>query len=693
MPQARLRGMTNEELDQLAINTIRTLSIDAVQQAKSGHPGTPMALAPLVYTIWNEVLRFDPQNPIWPNRDRFVLSNGHASMLLWSVLYLTRTQAVNAEYETVGKPSVTLDDIQHFRQIGSKAPGHPEYHLVSGVEATTGPLGQGVAMSVGMAIARKWLANRYNKPGFDIFDYNIYTICGDGDLMEGVSSEAASLAGHLELDDLCWIYDNNHITIEGKTKITFTEDVAARFLAYRWNVLRVGDANDLQRIGDALDVFRKTEERPTLIILDSHIGYGSPHKVDTAAAHGEPLGEDEVKLVKRAYGWPENAKFLVPDGVMERFADGIGKRGARLRREWEALLGDYRENFPQLATEIDQMQRRELPAGWDRDLPSFPADQKGIAGRDASGQVLNVLAKNIPWLLGGSADLGSSTKTTLKFPDAGDFEAETPGGRNFHFGIREHAMAAIVNGLSLSKLRAFGGTFLIFSDYARPAIRLSAIMELPTIFVFSHDAMGDGEDGPTHQPVEQLVSLRAIPGLVLFRPADANEVVEAYRYIAQLRHQPAALALSRQPLPTFDRGKYASAAGVALGAYVMADTAGGAPEIILIASGSEVSLIVQAHETLAAQGIRSRIVSMPSWDVFEHQPQSYRDDVLPPAVKARIAVEQGSVLGWDRYVGADGRIIGMKTFGASAPLKELQRKFGFEPENVVTAALEMLGRG
>jgi len=693
MPQARLRGMTNEELDQLAINTIRTLSIDAVQQAKSGHPGTPMALAPLVYTIWNEVLRFDPQNPIWPNRDRFVLSNGHASMLLWSVLYLTRTQAVNAEYETVGKPSVTLDDIKHFRQIGSKAPGHPEYHLVSGVEATTGPLGQGVAMSVGMAIARKWLANRYNKPGFDIFDYNIYTICGDGDLMEGVSSEAASLAGHLELDDLCWIYDNNHITIEGKTKITFTEDVAARFLAYRWNVLRVGDANDLQRIGDALAVFRKTEGRPTLIILDSHIGYGSPHKVDTAAAHGEPLGEDEVKLVKRAYGWPENAKFLVPDGVMERFADGIGKRGARLRREWEALFGDYRENFPQLATEIDQMQRRELPAGWDRDLPSFPADQKGIAGRDASGQVLNVLAENIPWLLGGSADLGSSTKTTLKFPDAGDFEAETPGGRNFHFGIREHAMAAIVNGLSLSKLRAFGGTFLIFSDYARPAIRLSAIMELPTIFVFSHDAMGDGEDGPTHQPVEQLVSLRAIPGLVLFRPGDANEVVEAYRYVAQLRHQPAALALSRQPLPTFDRGKYASAAGVALGAYVMADTAGGAPEIILIASGSEVSLIVQAHETLAAQGIRSRIVSMPSWDVFEHQPQSYRDDVLPPAVEARIAVEQGSVLGWDRYVGADGRIIGMKTFGASAPLKELQRKFGFEPENVVTAALEMLGRG
>jgi transketolase len=692
MQQAQLRSMTNEELDQLAINTIRTLSIDAVQQANSGHPGTPMALAPLVYTIWNEVLRFDPQNPIWPNRDRFVLSNGHASMLLWSVLYLTRTQAVNAEYETVGEPSVTLDDIKHFRQLGSKAPGHPEYHGVSGVEATTGPLGQGVATSVGMAIARKWLANRYNKPGFDIFDYNIYAICGDGCLMEGVSSEAASLAGHLQLDDLCWIYDNNHITIEGKTKITFTEDVAARFLAYRWNVLRVGDANDIRRIEDALAIFRKTEGRPTLIILDSHIGYGSPHKVDTAAAHGEPLGEDEVRLVKRAYGWPENAKFLVPDGVMERFADGIGKRGARLRREWEALFAGYRQQFPEFATEVDQMQRRELPAGWDRDLPSFPADPKGIAGRDASGQVLNALAENIPWFLGGSADLGSSNKTTLKFPGAGDFEAETPGGRNFHFGIREHAMAAIVNGLSLSKLRAFGATFLIFSDYARPAIRLSALMEIPTIFVFTHDAMGDGEDGPSHQPVEQLVSLRAVPGLVVFRPADANEVVEAYRYIMQLRHQPAAIALSRQPLPTFDRRKYASAAGAARGAYVMADVAGGPPEIILIASGSEVSLVVAAHETLTARGIRSRVVSMPSWDVFEHQPPSYRDDVLPPTVKARLAVEQGSVLGWDRYVGAAGRIIGMKTFGASAPLKELQRKFGFEPERVVTAALELLGR-
>jgi transketolase len=687
-----LSAMSKDDLDQLAINTIRTLSIDAVQQAKSGHPGTPMALAPLVYTIWNRVMRFDPKDPIWPDRDRFVLSNGHASMLLWSVLHLTGTLAVNADYERLGQPSVTLDDIRHFRQLGSKAPGHPEYHLVSGVETTTGPLGQGIATSVGMAIARKWLGARYNRPGFEIFDYDIYTVCGDGCLMEGVGSEAASLAGHLGLDDLCWIYDNNHITIEGNTRLTFTEDVAARFLGYRWNVLRVGDANDLERIEDALAVFRTTKGRPTLIILDSHIGYGSPHKVDTAAAHGEPLGEEEVKLTKRAYGWPQDAKFLVPDGVRAHFDAGIGRRGAAARDRWEKLLASYRARFPELATEIDQMQRRELPAGWDRNLPSFPADPKGIAGRDVSGEVLNVLARNIPWFLGGSGDLAPSNKTTLKFEGAGDFEAGTPDGRNLHFGIREHAMAAIVNGLSLSKLRAFGATFFIFSDYARPAIRLSALMELPTIFVFTHDAMGDGEDGPTHQPVEQLISLRAIPGLVVLRPGDANEVVEAYRHILQLRHQPAVIALSRQALPTFDRSKYASAAGVARGAYVMAEAPGGPPEIILIASGSEVSLIVEAHETLVAEGIRSRVVSMPSGDIFEHQPQSYRESVLPPKVTARISVEQGSVLGWERYVGAFGQVIGMKTFGASAPLKELQKKFGFEPERIVTTAKELLGR-
>ena len=683
--------MNKDHLDQLAIDTIRTLSIDAVQKAKSGHPGTPMALAPLVYTIWNRVMRFDPKDPIWPDRDRFVLSNGHASMLLWSILHLTGTQAVNADYEHLGRPSVTLDDIRNFRQLGSKAPGHPEYHWVSGVETTTGPLGQGIATSVGMAIARKWLGARYNRPGFQIFDHRIYTICGDGCLMEGVGSEAASLAGHLGLDDLCWIYDNNHITIEGNTRIAFTEDVATRFLGYHWNVLRVGDANDLERIEDALAVFRTTTGRPTLIILDSHIGYGSPHEVDTAAAHGEPLGEEEVKLTKRAYGWPEDATFLVPDEVREHFSAGIGRRGAEARSNWEKLFASYRAQFPELATEIEQMERRELPAGWDRNLPSFSADPKGIAGRDASGAVLNVLAQNIPWLLGGSADLGPSNRTTLKFDGAGDFEAATPGGRNLHFGIREHAMTAIVNGMSLSKLRAFGATFFIFSDYARPAIRLSALMELPTFLVFTHDAMGDGEDGPTHQPVEQLISLRAVPGLVVLRPGDANEVVEAYRHIMQLRHQPAVIVLSRQPLPTFDRSRYASANGVPRGAYVMADAPGGLPEVILIASGSEVSLIVEAHEILVEQGIRSRVVSMPSWDIFEHQTREYQDSVLPPEISARVAVEQASTVGWERYLGRDGRAIGMHTFGASAPLKELQKNFGFVAEHVVAVAKELLG--
>ncbi len=681
-----------EQLDQLSINSIRTLSMDAVQEAKSGHPGTPMALAPLIYTLWNRVMRFDPQNPIWPNRDRFMLSNGHASMLLWSVLHLTRTQAVNADYEVVGQPSVSLDDIRRFRQLDSKAPGHPEYHWVSGVETTSGPLGQGVATSVGMAIAQKWLANRYNQPGFDVFDYDIYSVCGDGDMMEGISSEAASLAGHLELDNLCWVYDNNHITIEGNTRITFTEDVATRFLAYGWNVLRVGDANDIDRIEHALDVFRQTLGRPTFIILDSHIGYGAPHKQDTAAAHGEPLGDDEIRLSKRFYGWPEDAKFFVPDGVREHFDAGIGKRGAEAKRGWTDLFAAYRAKYPELAAEIDQMQRRELPAGWDNNLPNFPADATGIAGREASGQILNVLAQNIPWLLGGSADLGPSNKTTLKFAGAGDFQADSPGGRNVHFGIREHAMAAIVNGLSLSKLRAFGATFFIFSDYARPAIRLSALMELPTIFVFTHDAMGDGEDGPTHQPVEQLISLRAIPGLVTLRPGDANEVVEAYRYVMQLRHEPAALVLSRQPLPTLDRGKYASAAGVARGAYVLADPPSGKPQVILIATGSELSLAVQAHEQLSAEGIRSRVVSMPSWDIFEEQSQEYRNSVLPPELTARVAIEQGSTLGWERYVGASGQVIGMQTFGASAPLKELQKKFGFEPDRLAAAARKLVLR-
>ena len=683
--------MNPADLDTLCINTIRTLSIDAVQAANSGHPGTPMALAPLVYTIWNRVLRFDPQDPIWPGRDRFVLSNGHASMLLWSVLHLSATQAVNADYEQLGKPSVTLDDIRRFRQLDSRAPGHPEYHWVSGVETTTGPLGQGIATSVGMAIAEKWLANRYNQPGFELFDYKIYAVCGDGCLMEGVGAEAASLAGHLGLDNLCWIYDNNHITIEGDTNITFSEDVSARFQGYGWNVLRVGDANDVDRIESALELFRGTKSRPTLLILDSHIGYGSPNKQDTAAAHGEPLGDEEVRLTKRAYGWPEDAKFLVPDGVREHFAAGIGARGANARGKWNERFAAYRAQYPALAAEIEQMQRRDLPDGWDRNLPVFPADAKGVAGRDASGQVLNVLAQNIPWFLGGSADLGPSNKTTLKYQGAGDFQAQSPGGKNLHFGIREHAMGAILNGLSLSKLRPFGASFFIFSDYMRPAIRLSALMELSTLFVFTHDAMGDGEDGPTHQPVEQLASLRAIPGLVTLRPGDANEVVEAYRVVVQLRHQPAVLALSRQPLPTLDRSKYAPASGVARGAYVLGDAPGGKPELILIATGSELGLAVQAHEQLLAGGIGSRVVSMPSWDLFEKQPRAYRDSVLPPEVRARVAIEQASTFGWERYVGTEGHVIGMHTFGASAPLKELQKKFGFEPERVVAVAKEVLG--
>jgi transketolase len=690
-PQAA-QSMADTRLDQLCINTIRTLSMDAVQQAKSGHPGTPMALAPLVYTLWNRVMRFDPQDPIWPNRDRFVLSNGHASMLLWSVLHLTRTQAVNADYENLGHPSVTLDDIRRFRQLGSRTPGHPEYHWVSGVETTTGPLGQGIATSVGMAIGQKWLAAHYNRPEFNIFDYNIYAVCGDGCMMEGVGSEAASLAAHLGLDNLCWIYDNNHISIEGDTRITFTEDVATRFLGYGWNVLRVGDANDMDSIDQVLNVFHKTKGRPTLIILDSHIGYGAPHKQDTAAAHGEPLGEEEIRLAKRSYGWPEDAKFFVPEDVYQHFAAGIGARGATARNEWNKLYQSYRSAHPDLANEINQIERRELPAGWDRNLPVFSADAKGMAGRDASGKVLNVLAQGIPWFLGGSADLGSSNKTLLTYEGAVDLQAESPGGKVLHFGIREHAMGAIVNGLALTKLRPFGATFFIFSDYARPAIRLSALMELPALFVFTHDAMGDGQDGPTHQPVEHLISLRAIPGLIVLRPADANEVVEAYRYVLQLRHKPAVLALSRQPLPTLDRSKYAPASGLSRGAYVLGDAAGGNPEVILIASGSEVSLAVDAHETMLAEGIRSRVVSMPSWEIFEQQSEQYRESVLPQVVKARVAIEQASTLGWERYVGDSGVVIGMKTFGASAPLKELQRKFGFESDRVAATAKALLGR-
>jgi len=686
------KPLSAAQLDQLCVNTIRTLAMDAVQQANSGHPGTPMAMAPVVYCLWQHFLRFDPDHPIWPNRDRFVLSVGHASTLLYAMLHLTGVKAVNPKYETLGHLSVTLEDIKRFRQLESKCPGHPEYRWTSGVETTTGPLGQGVATSVGMAIAARWFASYFNRPGFELFDYDVYALCGDGCMMEGISGEAASLAGHLRLSNLCWIYDNNHITIEGNTALAFSDDVATRYMGHGWNVTRVGDANDLEMLERAFRTFKNEKERPTLIIVDSHIAYGAPNKQDTSAAHGEPLGEQEIKLTKRHYGWPEDAKFLVPDGVREHFQAGMGARGQALRDAWMAKFEMYREQYPKLADQGYRMLRRELPEGWDKGLPTFAADSKGIATRDASGQMLNALAKNVPWLLGGSADLGPSCKTRLTFEGAGDFSAENPGGRNLHFGIREHTMGAVLNGLSLSKIRPFGSGFLIFSDYCRASIRLSALMEIPVIYIFTHDSIGVGEDGPTHQPVEHLASLRAIPGLVTIRPGDANEVVEAFRYIMQLTHEPAVLVLSRQALPTLDRSKYAAASGVARGAYVLGDAPGGNPEVILIASGSEVSLAVEAHEKLLAEGIRSRVVSMPSWDIFDHQPQDYRDRVLPPGVKARVAVEQASTFGWERYTGLDGRIIGMKTFGASAPLKELQRKFGFNPEHVVAAAKEQLGK-
>jgi transketolase len=678
-------------LDQLCINTIRTLAMDAVQQANSGHPGTPMALAPVAYVLWQRFLRYDPEDPIWPNRDRFVLSNGHASMLLYSLLHLTGVKAVDPKYETLGELSVKLDDIKRFRQLGSKCPGHPEYRITSGVETTTGPLGQGVSNSVGMAIAGKWQAAHFNQSGAELFNYNVYAICGDGDMMEGVSSESASLAGHLKLNNLCWIYDNNHITIEGQTKLAFTEDIAARFMGYGWNVTRVGDANDLELLARALNVFLQTPDRPTFIIVDSHIAYGAPHKQDTKEAHGEPLGEDEIRGAKRSYGWPEDAKFSVPDGVREHFAGGIGKRGRELRTAWEAMFAQYKKTSPALADQVTRMQRRELPEGWDKDLPAFPADPKGVAGRDASAKVLNVLAQNVPWLIGGAADLAPSTKTRLTFDGAGDFEAGSYSGRNFHFGIREHSMCSILNGLSLSKVRAFGSGFMIFSDYSRPPMRLAAIMEIPVIYVFTHDSIGVGEDGPTHQPVEQLASLRALPGFLTLRPGDANEVTEAWRVIMQLRHEPAALILSRQALPTIDRGKYASASGVAKGAYVLADSPDGKPDLILMGTGSEVSLCLSVYETLTAEGAKVRVVSMPSWEIFEKQSAEYREGVLPAKVTARISVEQASTFGWAQYVGHAGKSIGMRTFGASAPLKELQKKFGFTPEAVLSAARELLG--
>ena len=680
-------------LDEVSINTIRTLAIDAVQAANSGHPGTPMAMAPVAYYLWQYVLRFDPEDPIWPNRDRFVLSSGHASTLLYALLHLTGVRAVSKDYEPLGEPSVPLEAIKAFRQLHSRCPGHPEYRWTSGVETTTGPLGQGLATSVGMAMAGRFMAARYNRPDFDdLMSFNVYSLCGDGCMMEGISSEAASLAAHWKLSNLCWIYDSNHVTIEGNTALAFSEDVAIRFLGYGWNVTRVGDANDLDLLERAFGVFLNEHERPTLIIIDSHIGWGAPHKQDTSAAHGEPLGEEEVRLTKRNYHWPEDAKFLVPDGVYNHFREGIGRRGAELRHAWFSRLEQYLAKYPELADELKRMQHRQLPDGWDASLPSFPPDRKGMATRNSSGLVLNAVSRNVPWLMGGAADLAPSTKTRLTFEGAGDFEAGSFEGRNLHFGIREHAMGAILNGMALVKVRAFGSGFLIFSDYGRMPIRLAAIMEIPVIYIFTHDSIGVGEDGPTHQPVEQLASLRAIPGLIVLRPADANEVVEAWKVIMQLDHQPAALILTRQDVPTFDRSQYAAASGLAKGAYILADAQGGKPDVLLLASGSEVALCVEAHEQLTAQGIRSRVISMPSWELFHDQDAAYRDSVLPPDVTARVSVEQASVFGWAHFGGLSGESIGMRSFGSSAPLKDLQKEFGFTVERVVEAAKAQLGR-
>ena len=680
------------DLDLLSINTIRTLAIDAVQQANSGHPGAPMGLAPVVYSLWQRFLRYDPRDPTWPNRDRFVLSAGHASMLLYATLHLTGVRAVNTQGKVTNDAAVSMEEIKRFRQIDSKTPGHPESHITSGVETTTGPLGQGAGNSVGMAIAGKWLAENFNRPSFEIFNFNTYAICGDGDLMEGLASEAASLAGHLKLSNLCWIYDNNHVTLDGPAEWSFSEDVMARFAGYGWNVTHVTDANDLDMLGRGYENFLKSKDRPTLIVVDSHIGYGSPHKQDSYEAHGEPLGEAEVKLVKENYGWPEDAKFLVPDGVYDRFKNGVGKRGAEARAAWKAKFEEYKKQFPQLADQLNRMQSGQLPDGWDKDLPSFPADPKGMATRESSGKTLNALAKNIPWLIGGSADLAKSNKTNLTFDGAGDFYPNQYRGRNIHFGVREHAMGAIVNGMTLTKLRAFSATFFNFSDYMRPSMRLGALMEIPAIYIFTHDSIGLGEDGPTHQPIEQLASLRAMPNMLILRPSDANEVVEAYKVILQHTRGPSTLVLTRQAMPTFDRTKYAPAAGVAKGAYILAEAPGGKPDVILMGSGSEVSLCVEAGEKLNAAGIKARVVSMPSWELFERQDAAYKESVLPRNVAARVSVEMASTFGWERYVGPKGKMIGMRSFGASAPLKDLLKKFGMEADKVVAAAREVLGK-
>jgi transketolase len=677
--------------ERLAIDTIRTLAMDAVQKANSGHPGTPMALAPVAYTLWHDFLRYDPSTPDWPNRDRFVLSVGHASMLLYALLHLAGVEEIDADGRKTGKPAVSLADIEQFRQLDSKTPGHPEYRMTTGVETTTGPLGAGCSNSVGMAIAERALAARFNRPGFDLFDHDVYVLCGDGDMMEGISGEAASTAGHLALSNLCWIYDSNHISIEGSTEIAFTEDVGKRFEGYGWKVIHVDDANDTRAVAAALDSFRKTDDRPTLIVVHSIIGWGSP-RAGSEKAHGEALGEDNVRATKKAYGWPEDAHFLVPDGVAEAFNAAMRANGGARRQAWDTLFADYQKTFPTEAAEFQLLRSGKLPDGWDKDIPAFPADAKGLASRDAGGKVINAIGPHIPMLIGGAADLSPSTKTNLTFQGAGSFEPGSYGGRNVHYGVREHAMGGIANGMALSYLRSYTATFLVFADYMRAPIRLAAIMELPTIFVFTHDSIGVGEDGPTHQPIEHLATLRAIPGLDTIRPGDANEVAEAWKVALTHTHEPTALILSRQAMPTLDRTRYAAADGLQKGAYILADAGGGDPEIILIATGSEISLVVDAHEKLVAEGVRSRVVSMPSWYLFEKQDAAYRESVFPRSVRARLAVEQAGPIGWDRYVGPDGATITMSTFGASAPLAALQQKFGFTLDNVLKVARGLIGK-
>jgi transketolase len=676
-------------IDEITINTIRTLTMDAVEKAQSGHPGTPMGMAPVGYVLWSRFLRYDPDRPDWPNRDRFVLSVGHASLLLYALLHLSGVREIDGDGRPTGQPAVSLDDIKQFRQLDSKTPGHPEYRLTTGVEATTGPLGQGCGNSVGMALAERWLAARFNRDDAILFDHDVYALCSDGDMMEGVASEAASLAGHLKLSNLCWIYDNNHVTIEGGTPLAFSENVAERFRGYGWKVLHVADANDLDAVAGALETFRQTEEAPTLIVVDSVIGWGSP-VAGTSKAHSDPMGAEAIRQTKRAYGWPEDSQFLVPPGVMDHFRASIADRSRPLREAWDETLNCYHTEHPEFAGQLDHLLQGRLPEGWTRDIPEFAADATGMASRDAGGKVLNAIAHKMPALVGGAADLAPSTKTRLTFEGAGDLEADSEGGRNMHFGVREHAMGAIANGMALSCLRPFTATFLVFSDYMRPPIRLAAIMKLPTIFVFSHDSIGVGEDGPTHQPVEHLAALRAIPGLNVIRPADANETAEAWRVATTRTRMPSCIILSRQKLPTIDRSRYALADQLAKGAYVLADAAGGDPELLLLATGSEVSLALGAHEQLAAEGVHSRVVSMPCWSLFEQQPKSYRDAVLPPSVRARVAVEQACSLGWDRYVGPDGATVTMSTFGASAPFAKLKEKFGFTVDHVIKVARRVM---